>query len=161
GSARISAEQTRADRQREAELEAELLEVERSEERRREQEAVIDRLFAELSSKRTELFTRRQEFTGQLSTPADSPTKEDAHQQGGVQGIGEDLRRLLNCPESFESAFSKGGIAASLLHHEPKHPQFPGEVAAFKRALIEFVEAGPNSTIGQSITVDRRFYTRL
>lgn len=161
GSTQISAEQTRADRQREAELSAELVELEKSEERCREQEAVIDRLSTEISSKRSELFTRRRKFTQQLSTTADSPTKVEVHQQGDVEGIGEDLRKLLNCPESFESAFSKDGIAASLLHHEPKNPQFPNKVAEFKKALIEFVEAGPNSTIGRSITVDRRFYTRL
>jgi energy-coupling factor transporter ATP-binding protein EcfA2 len=161
GSTRISAEQTRADRQREAELEAELREVESSEERCRKQQAVIDRLLAEISSKRTVLFTRRREYTRRLGTTADSPTKVEVHQQGDVESIGDDLRSLLNCPESFDSAFSRHGIAASLLRHEPKDPRFPAEVASFKQALIEFVEAGADSVIGRSITVDRRFYTRL
>ena len=161
GSTRISAEQTRSDRQREAELEAGLREVESSEERRREQQAVIDQILAEISSKRTELFTRRREYTGQLSATADAPTKVEVHHQGDVEDIGDELRRLLNCPESFESAFGKDGIAASLLRHQPKSPQFPARVAAFKQALIEFVQTGPISAVGQSITVDRRFYTRL
>ncbi|GAB3665535.1 AAA family ATPase [Nocardioides korecus] len=161
GSTRISAEQTRADRQREAELEAELLEVESSEGRVREQQAVIDRLLAKISFKRTELFTRRREYTRQLGTTADSPTKVEVHQQGDVESIGDDLRSLLNCPESFDSAFGSDGIAAALLSQEPRNPRFPQAVASFKQALIEFVEAGADSAIGKSITVDRRFYTRL
>lgn len=161
GSTRISAEQTRADRQREAELEAELREVESSEDRRREQQAVIDRLLADISSKRTELFTRRREYTGQLGATADSPTRVEVHQQGDVENIGDDLRMLLTCPESFDSAFSRDGIPASLLGHEPRNPRFPEQVSSFKQALIEFVEAGSNSAIGRAITVDRRFYTRL
>lgn len=161
GSTRVSAEQTRADRQREAELEAELREVESSEERRREQQAGIDRLLAEISLKRTELFTRRREYTRQLGTTAGSPTKVEVHQQGDVERIGDELRRLLNCPESFDPAFSRDGIASSLLGQEPKNPRFTDDVRLFKQALIEFVEAGADSAIGQSITVDRRFYTRL
>jgi hypothetical protein len=161
GSTRISAEQTRADREREAELEAELREVENSEDRRREQQKVIDRITAKISSKRAELFARRREYTAQLSAAPDSPTKVEVHHQGDVENIGEDLRRLLNCPESFDSAFGKDGIAASLLRHERKNPRFPDEVAKFKQALVAFVESGPLSAIGQSITVDRRFYTRL
>jgi energy-coupling factor transporter ATP-binding protein EcfA2 len=161
GSTRISAEQTRADRQREAELDAELREVESSEERRGQQQAVIDQILTALSSKRLELFTRRREYTGQLSATADAPTKVEVHQQGDIEGIGEDLRRLLDCPDSFESAFADEGIAASLLAHQPKDPRFPDNVAAFKQALVEFAQAGPDSAIGQSITVDRRFYTRL
>ena len=161
GSTRISAEQTRADRQREAELEAELREVESSEERCRQQQTIIDQLLGQISSKRTELFTRRRQYTAQLTTTPDSPTKVEVHQQGDIENIGEELRGLLNCPESFESAFSNDGIAASLLGHQPKNPQFPEHVAAFKQALIAFAESGPDSAIGVSITVDRRFYTRL
>lgn len=161
GSTRISAEQTHADRQLEAELEAELREVESSQERRRAQQAVIDQLLAEISAKRTELFTKRRGYTGQLSTTADSPTKVEVHQQGDVENIGNDLRRLLNCLESFDSAFSKDGIAASLLSREPRNPRFVDEVNSFKEALIEFVEAGDSSAIGQTINLDRRFYTRL
>ena len=161
GSTRISAEQTRADRQREADLTAELREVESSEERRGEQQASIDQIFAEISSKRIELFDRRREYTGRLGTTTDSPTKVEVHQQGDVENLGDDLRKLVNCPESFESAFSKDGIAASLLRHEKKNPRFSEEIAGFKQALIELVEIGPISAIGRAITVDRRFYTRL
>jgi len=142
GSTRLSAEQTRADRQREAELEAELREVESSEERRRQQQEVLDQILAEISEKRSQLFTRRRQYTDQLNTTANSPTKVEVHHQGDVGNLGEELRRLLNCPESFESAFSKDGIAASLLGHQPKNPRFPREVAAFKQALIEFVQTG-------------------
>lgn len=160
-STKISADQTHADRKREAELETELREVENSEERRQEQQAAIDQILLEISSKRTELFNRRREYTRQLSDTADSPTKVEVHQQGDVENIGGDLRRLLNCPESFESAFAKDGIAVSLLHHQPKDPRFPNKVAAFKQALVDFVQTGLASAIGQSISVDRRFYARL
>lgn len=161
GSTRSSAEQTRADRQREAELEAELLDVENSEERCREQQGVIDQLLTDISAKRTQLFVRRREYTDQLNSATDTPTKVEVHQQGDVDDIGDDLRTLLQCPESFDSAFSKDGIAASLLAKQPKNPRFPEDVYSFKRALIEFVEVGSDSAIGQSIAVDRRFYTRL
>lgn len=161
GSTRISADQTRIDRQREAELEAELREVESSDERRREQQATIDQILPAISSKRTELFARRREYTEQLNATADSLTKVEVHSQGDVEHIGDDLRRLLNCPESFESAFSNEGIAVSLVAHQPKDPRFPEQVAAFKQTLIEFVETGPVSAIGRSLIVDRRFYSRL
>lgn len=161
GTTRGSAEQTRVDRQREAQLEVELQEVENSEERRRDQQSMIDEILTEISAKREELFTRRREYTGSLGTAADSPTKVQVHEQGDVENIGDDLRSLLNCPESFDSAFGPDGIAASLLRHEPKDPRFPSEVAAFKAALVELVHTGPDSKIGRMISVDRRFYTRL
>lgn len=161
GPTKISAEQTRADRQREVDLEDELREIESSEERCREQQNVIDRLFTEISAKRTELFARRQAYTKQLGTAPDAPTKVQVHQQGAIENIGDDLRRLLNCPESFDSAFDRGGIAASLLDQEPRDPKFPEAVKSFKMSLIEFVEAGADSTIAQSINIDRRFYSRL
>ena len=157
----MSTEQTRADRERQVGLEAELHEVEASDERRQQQQRVIDQLLAEIRSKRTALFEKRRRYTGELSSAAEAPTKVEVHHQGDVQNVGEDLRKLLNCPDSFESAFSEDGIAASLLRHQPKDPRFPNEVETFKKALIEFVENGPESAIGQSITIDRRFYTRL
>ena len=160
GPSKISAEQTRADRQREADLEAELREVESSEERCQEQQGLIDRLLEEITSKRRELFTRRRDYTRQLSAP-DSPTKVEVHHQGDIDGIGDELRALLNCPESFESAFSKDGIARTLLAQQPKDPRFPDRVQGFKKALIELVEGGADSEIGRSIRVDARFYNRL
>ncbi|NDL60835.1 AAA family ATPase [Phytoactinopolyspora sp. XMNu-373] len=161
GSSKISAERTRADRQREAELEAELREVESSEDRRQQQQAVIDGIMDEITLKRQQLYARRRDYTAQLSTSPDSPTKVEVHHQGDIENLGEGLRALLNCPESFESAFSKDGIAAALLRQQPKNPLFPAEVEKFKQALIELVEAGSDSDIGRSIRVDARFYNRL
>jgi AAA domain, putative AbiEii toxin, Type IV TA system len=161
GSSKISAERTRADRQREAELEAELREVESSEERRQEPQAVIDRIMDEITLKRQQLYARRRDYTAQLSTSPDSPTKVEVHPQSDIENLGEELRALLNCPESFESAFSKDGIAASLLRQQPKNPLFPAEVEKFKQALIELAEAGSDSELGRSIRVDARFYNRL
>lgn len=85
----------------------------------------------------------------------------EVHHQGDIDGIGDELRALLNCPESFESAFSKDGIARTLLAQQPKDPRFPDRVQEFKKALIELVEGGADSEIGRSIRVDARFYNRL
>lgn len=161
GSTNISAEQTWNDRQREAELEAELREVESSQERCQEQQAVIHQIMVEILAKRTELHSRRRQYTWQLSASADSPTKVEVHHQGDIENLGGELRKLLNCPESFESAFSRDGIGASLFDHEPKSPRFPVTVQAFKKSLIEFARTGADSEIGRSIRVDGRFYGRL
>ena len=161
GPSKISAEQTYTDRQREAALEAELREVENSETRRQEQQAVIDRVLEEITAKRRELFSRRRGYTEQLSTSSDSPTKVEVHHQGDIGNLAEELRVLLNCPDSFESAFSNDGLAASLLQQQPKNPQFPLEVEKFKEALTELVERGIDSPLGRSMKVDARFYNRL
>ncbi|MEI4271545.1 AAA family ATPase [Klenkia sp. LSe6-5] len=161
GAAKVSAEQTRSDRQREIELEAELQEVENSDERMREQQRNVDQVLTEISIKRTELFNRRRGYTEQLNSVPGSPTRVEVHHQADVGLIGEELRNLLNCPESFESAFGRDGIARSLLGHQVKNPSFPSRVADFKKALIDFVRAGSKSTIGQELYVDRRFYARL
>jgi hypothetical protein len=160
GAFQADAEQTQADRQRDAELQAELREVESSAERRPEQDAAIAELMRELASKRSELFERRQEFARQLNATA-THTRVNVHEQGDVATIGAGLRALLNCPESFESAFDKDGIAASLLKQQPKDPRFPNEVDKFKAALVELVERGADSEIGRSLKVDARFHSRL
>lgn len=160
GPSDISGNQTRSDRQKETDLEAKLREVENSDGRRQEQQDIIDQLMEDLARTRSELFTRRREFTKQLNR-SNELTRVDVHQQGNVATIGDHLRILLNCPESFESAFSKDGIAASLLDQQPKHPRFCDQVADFKKSLIELVEEGPHSEIGQNLRVDTRFYGRL
>lgn len=71
------------------------------------------------------------------------------------------MRLLLNCPDSFESAFAKDGIPSFLSAHEPKHPDFPSRVAEFKGKLVDLVENGAESEIGRAIKIDGRFYTRL
>lgn len=161
GSSRVSAEQTSLDRQREAALEAELREVEGSEERRQQQQVVIDQVLQDITSKRKEIHTRRLSYVESLNATPDSPTKVEVHHQGDVENLGAQLRTLLNCPESFDSAFSSDGIGASLTAQEPRDPRFPAEVEKFKEALAEFVQSGHESEIGRSIRVDARFYTRL
>ncbi|MEU4396836.1 TrlF family AAA-like ATPase [Kribbella sp. NPDC023855] len=160
GAFQADGEQTQADRRREAELQAELREVEGSAKRRHAQVAVIGQLMKELTSKRSDLFRRRDEFARHLSSGS-THTRVNIHAQADVATIGAGLRALLNCPESFESAFGKDGIAASLLNHQPKDPRFPIEVGKFKAALIELVEEAADSEIGQSLKVDARFYSRL
>jgi hypothetical protein len=161
GSSRTSAEQTSADRQREAALEAELRDVEGSEERRAQQQSVIDQIYEDIASKRTELHNRRRGYTEQLNATPGSPTKVEVHHQGAIENLGHELRTLLNCPESFDSAFGQDGVGASLIAQEPRDPRFPARVETFKKALVEFVESGAESEIGGSIRVDARFYSRL
>lgn len=156
----MSAEQLHDDRQREIELKAELREVENSEQRGLEQQVVIDQLMEKLISMRSELFAHRRTYTKGLGD-AGSLTRVDAHQQGDIASIGDQLRALLNFPDSFESAFGKDGIAASLLREQPKNPQFHTEVQRFKQALIELVRDGVDSAIGRELKVDGRFYNRL
>ncbi|OYD61493.1 AAA family ATPase, partial [Rhodococcus sp. OK302] len=156
----MSTEQMQDDRQREIDLQAELREVENSKQRGQEQQAVIEQLMEKLVSKRGELLTRRQTYTKGLGDSG-SLTRVDVHQQGDIASIGDQLRALLNCPDSFESAFGKDGIAASLLRERPKTPQFHTGVQKFKKSLIELVRDGADSEIGRSFKVDARFYSRL
>lgn len=160
GLSNMPAEQMQSLRRQDAELKAELSKVENFEQRRSQQQAVIDRLMEQLKEKRNELFVRRREYTRGLRSP-DSLTRVNVYQEGSVAGIGDQLRNLLNCPESFESAFINDGIAATLLKQMPKDPRFPAEVQKFKESLIELVENGANSEIGRSLRVDARFYGRL
>nr|WP_312033608.1 MULTISPECIES: AAA family ATPase [unclassified Rhodococcus (in: high G+C Gram-positive bacteria)] len=155
-----STEQMQDDRQREIDLQAELREVENSEQRRLEQQDVIDRLMEKLISKRSELFTRRRAYAQGLGNSG-SLTRVDVHQQGAIASIGDQLRALLNCPDSFESAFGQDGIATSLLKEQPKSPQFPTRVREFKKSLMALVRDGVDSEIGRSFKVDARFYSRL
>lgn len=159
--ARTSVEQTQADRRREVELEVELRVIENSDLRRKEQQAVIDGILERIVAKRRELFDRRNEYTTQLSESGATLTKVEVFHQGDVGDLGGGLRGLLNCPDSFESAFASDGIPRTLRAEQPKAPGFPQKVEAFKEELIDLVEHGTDSRIGQSIRVDARFYTRL
>lgn len=156
----MSSDQTQQDRQLEIELQAELRDLANYEHRQQEQQTKIDQVLAQLLSKRNDLFTRRRDYTRGLGS-AGALTRVDIYQQGDVANVGDQLRTLLNCPDSFDSAFSNDGIAASLLSGQPKNPDFPTDVQSFKEALIELVERGAESDIGRSLKVDGRFYSRL
>ncbi|EHB55120.1 PHP domain protein [Mycolicibacterium rhodesiae JS60] len=156
----MSSEQTQRDRQLEIELQAELRDLANYEQRQQEQQNKIDQVMARLVSKRTDLFARRRDYARGLGS-AGAPTRVDIHQQGDVANIGDQLRTLLNCPDSFDSAFNNDGIAKFLLTGEPRNPNFPTDVERFKEALIELVERGVESDIGRSLKVDGRFYSRL
>ena len=75
GPSRVSAEQTRQDRQREAELEIELRTVESSTDQCAQQEEVIDQIYSEITAKRWELYERRSEFIEQLNAQEASLTR--------------------------------------------------------------------------------------
>jgi hypothetical protein len=160
GSSSLAAGQIQSDRIREVELQTELREIEISTESCEQQEKAIAQLLDELEAKRSELFKRRQGYAQTLNV-SPSLTRVDVHEQADLADVGDDLRNLLNCPESFESAFSKDGIPKSLLEQQPKHPLFPNAVRDFKAALVELAERRTDSTLGKSLKVDARFYNRL
>lgn len=160
GSSRATPDQTRRDREREAELQAELRTVGNSDERRAAQQGVIDGILEAIVQKRRELFERRQAFVKSLNASDGSLTKVEVFHQGDVGSLGGALRELLNCPESFDSAFARDGFT-SFLTGEPKNPTFPDRVVGFKTKLIELAEQGSSSKIGAAVTVDARFYSRL
>lgn len=161
GPSRVSAEQTRQDRQREAELEIELRTVESSTDQCAQQEEVIDQIYSEITAKRWELYERRSEFIEQLNAQEASLTRVEVFHQGDVGAVGSSLRVLLGCPDSFDAAFSKDGIPSFLNQHEPKHPRFREKVGDFKERLVDLAEHGTESELGSSIKVDARFYSRL
>ncbi len=156
----MSPEQTQQDRQLEVQLQAELRDLANYEQRQKEQQTKIDQILARLLSKRADIFTRRRNYAQELGS-AGTLTRVDIYQQGDVTNVGDQLRVLLNCPDSFGSAFGKDGIAASLLRGQPKNPNFPRDVQSFKEALVELVQKGAESEIGRSLKVDGRFYSRL
>lgn len=158
---RVSSDQTRQDRQREAQLEIELAEIESSDERCAEQEKVITQILSDLTAKRRELYERRKGFANELFEPENSLTKVEVFHQGDIASLGESLRGLLRCPDSFDTAFGQDGFASFLNKYEPKDPRFTDKVSDFKRKLSELVEQGTASEIGGEVKVDGRFYSRL
>lgn len=161
GSSRVAPEQTRDDRQREAELEAELHTVENSDERRAQQQSVIEAILASIVAKRRELFERRKAFTDALNSSDGSLTKVEVFHQGDIGSLGDSLRELLNYPDSFDSAFASDGIPSFLNVYEPKEPKFSERVTGFKRELVALSERGTDSEIASGFKVDARFYSRL
>jgi len=161
GQSRISPEQTQADRQLETDLDAELRSFEGLDDRCAEQQQTIDGVLKRLEEARQELHERRRAYTAQLNRSVDALTKVEVFHQGDIETLGDELRRILNCPESFDSAFAKDGIPSFLNMHQRKDPRFPSKVREFKTDLIDLVEHGSESKIGRTIKVDGRFYGRL
>lgn len=161
GPSHATPEQTSNDRQRETQLAAELRTVENSDERRAAQQVVIDQVLSSVVEKRRELFDHRKAFTDTLNSSNRSHTKVEVFHQGDVGSLDSSLRGLLNCPDSFDSAFAKDGIASFLHGQQPKAPQFATHVAGFKQELIALAEEGATSEIASRVKVDARFYNRL
>jgi energy-coupling factor transporter ATP-binding protein EcfA2 len=161
GQSRVSPEQTQADRQHESDLDAELRGFEGLDDRCAEQQQSIDKFLKRLEEARQELHERRRSYTSQLSSSVDALTKVEVFHYGDIESLGEDLRRVLNCPESFDSAFATDGIPSFLNRYQRKDPRFSSKVRAFKDDLIDLVLNGLESKIGQAIKVDARFYGRL
>ncbi|WP_374460064.1 TrlF family AAA-like ATPase [Microbacterium sp.] len=161
GASAASADQTSHDRKLEAELTAELKQLEDAEARRSAQEGVIDEVMRSIRAKRAELFTRRRDYTKSLNATQGTRTKLEVFEQGSVAGLGDELRTLLRTPDSFEGAFAQDGIPSLVSDKVPQDSRFAQDVSGFKGKLIQLVEAGIESEIASAVKIDGRFYSRL
>lgn len=157
---RLSADQVTAYRKQEKDLQAELLEFENIAARLSTQEHVLCDLLSQLASKRKELHQRRFDYVAGLTAGAER-TRVRVFHQGAIANVGEELRRILNRPDSFDSAFEDQGIPKPLFDDQPKSPTFPtSSIPAFKASLIDLVNRGAESDIAKRVRIDARFHRR-
>ncbi|QYM76466.1 TrlF family AAA-like ATPase [Leucobacter luti] len=161
GASTTSVEQTSQDRQRETELRAELEQFENAEARRDAQEKVIAGIRQEVQTKRNELFERRKGCADRLNTTQGTRTKLQVFEQASVVEVGDELRTLLQTPDSFESAFAQDGLPSLISNKVPQDPRFSKDVPTFKEKLVAFVELGQQSELAAEVKINARFYTRL
>lgn len=157
----LSPEQTNADRQLEKTLQEELLEFERTDEKVGAKINEINEMLERLVEKRKELHQRRSDYVSALSSDTDTPTRVRVYHQGGIAGVGDELRAVLNRPDSFDAAFERDGIANSLFEAEPKSPTFAQTtVPTFKKELLDLVQRGADSDVARRVRIDARFHRR-
>jgi len=157
----FSPEQTNTDRQLEKQLEEDLLVFENTAERLELQELEIETLLAQLKAMRRELHDRRAAYVRSLPSGSDVRTRVRVFHQGGTGGIGDELRTVLNRPESFDNAFANDGIPKTLLDAQPKSPDFVNRIVPdFKDELLELVNRGADSGLAQRVRIDARFHRR-
>lgn len=161
GSQRVSAEQTNADRQLEKQLQTDLLEFGNADETLAAHQQKLDGLLAQLADRRKELHERRSEYVRSLSTGSDVRTRVGVYHQGGISGIGSELRKLLGRTDSFDNAFDRDGIPKPLFDAQPKNPKFwQNEVPKFKVDLLDLVDNAADSEIAHRVRIDARFHRR-
>lgn len=157
----LSPEQTSADRRLEKKLQEELLEFENTGEKVDAHKRELSKLLAQLAEKRRELHQRRADYVRGLSSDTDTPTRVRVYHQGSVASVGEELRAVLNRPDSFDTVFEREGIAKPLHDAQPKSPTFSQTVIpAFKDELLELVQRGANSGMARRVRIDGRFHRR-
>jgi hypothetical protein len=158
---RRSPDQTNADRLLEKQLQEELLGFENADAKLAAHRAKLDNLLSQLAAKRAELHQRRSDFVKGLSSNSDIPTRVGVFHQGGIAGVGEELREVLNRPESFDVVFEHEGLPKPLFDAQPKSPNFwQSVVPAFKAELVDLVRRGADSEAAQRVRIDGRFHRR-
>jgi energy-coupling factor transporter ATP-binding protein EcfA2 len=157
----LSPEQTSADRQRESQLQQQLLEFENADEKLEAHQSRLNELLSQLAAKRKELHRRRSDYVNGLSSGTDDRTRVRVFHQGGIASVGDELRSVLNRPDSFDSAFERHGIPEPLFEAQPKSPDFAQNVIpTFKAGLVDLVAQGADSEIAQRARIDARFHRR-
>ncbi|WP_404388820.1 TrlF family AAA-like ATPase [Humibacillus xanthopallidus] len=154
-------EQTHADRQLEKQLQRELLAFENSDKKVEAHRNELGKLQGLLAEMRKELHQRRSDYVNGLSTNTEARTRVRVYHQGGIAGVGEELRTVLNRPDSFDNVFMQEGIAKPLFDAQPKNPTFHQTVVpSFKKDLLDLVQRGVDSDIAQRVRIDARFHRR-
>ncbi len=157
----LSPEQTKADRQLENQLQGELLEIENTDEKVDAHKRELIKLLGQLAEKRKELHQRRSDYVNGLASDTDTRTRVRVYHQGGIADVGEDLRAVLNRPDSFDTVFERDGIAKPLYDAQPKSPTFSQTVLPeFKKDLLNLVQRGADSDVAHRVRIDARFHRR-
>ncbi|MDG5768373.1 MULTISPECIES: TrlF family AAA-like ATPase [Mycolicibacterium] len=157
----LSPEQTSADRRLENELQEQLTQFENADAKLEAHRSKLSDLLSMLAAKRMELHQRRSDYVNGLSAGTDGRTRVRVFHQGGIAAVGDELRSILNRPESFDSVFDRQGIPAPLFDAQPKDPRFWQRVVpAFKKELADLIERGAESVIAQRVRIDARFHRR-
>jgi hypothetical protein len=157
----LSPEQTSADRQLEKQLQEELLGFENADAKLEAHQSKLSDLLSKLAAKRKELHQRRSDYVNGLSSGTDGRTRVRVFYQGGIASVGEELRSMLNRPDSFDSVFESDGIPKPLFDAQPKDPQFwQTVIPKFKVELVELIERGADSEIARRVRIDARFHRR-
>lgn len=160
GGEQRTSEQITKDRARLAELTEELALAKKADNEVALIEAELDELLRDIREKRHELFQLRSAYARSLNSD-DSMTKVSVFEQAQTSGIEPFLRRVLNRPEAFDSAFSAEGLARELYRANPYDRRYLGKIDQFKTALLEFLEHGRSSALGQGLKADNRFFTHV
>ncbi len=142
-------------------MQEELLEFNNTDERLAAHRLQIDDLLNQLAHMRKDLHQRRSDYVSGLSSGTDIRTRVRVYHQGGIDDVGDNLRQVLNRPDSFDSIFEQGGIPQPLFDAQPKSPVFWQTIVPdFKKQLLDLIAHGAESDIAQRVKIDARFHRR-
>ena len=157
----LGPDQTNADRLLEKQLQEDLLSFENADAKLTAQRATLEDLLSRLAAKRAELHQRRSDYVRGLSSRSEVRTRVGVFHQAGITSVGEELREVLNRPESFDPVFEPDGLPKPLFDAQPKRPDFfQSVIPAFKSELIDLIRRGPESDAAQRVRIDGRFHRR-